>query len=327
MCVPFLKRDSPQIESVSQNEKGVFMISFIIPSYNSANTIKRAIESILNQTLKTEFEVIVVDDGSNDNTEEVVRKYENDERIKYFKKENSGVADTRNYGVKVATGEYIIFVDSDDYISENLLKDIEPYLLQNIELIKWNPIFVDENKNEVLKPPSVAFEKVTGEQGFNILFGRDSLIDCLWNYAIKKDLMIEFPSGTYHEDFATMPLIILRAKSFISLNQREYFYVQSKNSIMRNNNDKKIRKKLEDKLSHFDNLISISNNMDIQKQTKENFGIYAANSLLVVLKDLEGEDKKFYKKELRKRKIWRYIKIRNLKQLVKRIVLLKLAIG
>ena len=134
--------------------------------------------------------------------------------------------------------------------------------------------------------------------------------------------MIEFPSGTYHEDFATMPIIILKAKSFVSLDKREYFYVQSKNSIMRNDNDKKTRKKLEDKLMHFDNLIKTSNNMNIQKQTKENFAIYATNSLLVVLKDLNGENKEFYKKELKKRKIWRYIKIRNLKQLIKRIILL-----
>ncbi len=298
------------------------MISFIIPSFNSASTIKRTIESILSQTANIKYEIIIVDDGSIDNTEEVLRNYEKDERIKYYKKENSGVADTRNYGVKMATGEYIIFVDSDDYISHDLLKDIEPFILQNIDLIKWNPIFVDENKNELLKPQSVAFEGVTGEQGFNILFGRDNFIDCLWNYAIKKELMIEFPSGTYHEDFATMPIIILKAKSFVSLDKREYFYVQSKNSIMRNDNDKKTRKKLEDKLMHFDNLIKTSNNMNIQKQTKENFAIYATNSLLVVLKDLNGENKEFYKKELKKRKIWRYIKIRNLKQLVKRIILL-----
>ena len=298
------------------------MISFIIPSFNSASTIKRAIESILSQTANIKYEIIIVDDGSIDNTEEVLRNYEKDERIKYYKKENSGVADTRNYGVKMATGEYIIFVDSDDYISHDLLKDIEPFILQNIDLIKWNPIFVDENKNELLKPQSVAFEGVTGEQGFNILFGRDNFIDCLWNYAIKKELMIEFPSGTYHEDFATMPIIILKAKSFVSLDKREYFYVQSKNSIMRNDNDKKTRKKLEDKLMHFDNLIKTSNNMNIQKQTKENFAIYATNSLLVVLKDLNGENKEFYKKELKKRKIWRYIKIRNLKQLIKRIILL-----
>lgn len=302
------------------------MISFIIPSYNSENTIKRAIDSILNQNTNLEYEIIVVDDGSTDNTEEVVKYYENDERIKYYNKDNSGVADTRNYGVKMATGDYIIFVDSDDYISENLLKDIEVYILQETELIKWNVTFVDEKQNEILKPESIAFEKTTGEQGFNNLFGKDNLIDCLWNYAIKKELMIEFPSGTYHEDFAIMPLIILNAKSFVSINKREYYYVQSENSIMREKNSEKTRKKLQDKLKHFDNLIKEVNKMDLQKITKENFGIYAVNSLLAVVKDLDGEDKTFYKKELKKRKIWRYIKIRNLKQLIKRIILLKLAI-
>lgn len=297
------------------------MISFIIPSYNSENTIKRAIDSILNQNTDLEYEIIVVDDGSTDNTEEVVKYYENDERIKYYNKDNSGVADTRNYGVKMATGDYIIFVDSDDYISENLLKDIEVYILQETELIKWNVTFVDEKQNEILKPESVTFEKVTGEQGFNNLFGKDNLIDCLWNYAIKKELMIEFPSGTYHEDFATMPLIILNSKSFVSIDKREYYYVQSKNSIMREKNSEKTRKKLQDKLKHFDNLIKEVNKMDLQKMTKENFGIYAVNSLLAVVKDLDGEDKIFYKKELKKRKVWRYIKIRNLKQLIKKCII------
>ena len=297
------------------------MISFIIPSYNSANTIKRAIDSILSQNTDLEYEIIVVDDGSTDNTDKVIKCYDNDERIKYYKKDNSGVADTRNYGVKMATGDYIIFVDSDDYTSKNLLKDIESYILQGIELIKWNVTFVDEKQNEILKPESAAFEKTKGEHGFNNLFGIDNLLDCLWNYAIKKELMIEFPSGTYHEDFAIMPLIILNAKSFVSINKREYYYVQSENSIMREKNSEKTRKKLQDKLKHFDNLIKEVNKMYLQKMTKENFGIYAVNSLLAVVKDLDGEDKTFYKKELKKRKIWRYIKIRNLKQLLKKCII------
>ena len=297
------------------------MISFIIPSYNSANTIKKAIESILNQNANIRYEIIVVDDGSSDNTEEVLKVYENNQKIKFYKKANSGVADTRNYGVSKATGDYIIFVDSDDYISENLLNDIEPYLLQNIELIKWNPIFVDENKNEILKPASVAFKKVTGEQGFNILFGRDNLIDCLWNYAIKKELIMEFPTGTYHEDFATMPLIILKAKSFVSIDKREYYYVQSNNSIMRNKDYDKTRKKLNDKLNHFDNLIKKSSEMSIQKQTKENFAIFATNSMLAVVKDLDEKEKKYYTNELKKRKISKYIKARNIKQIIKKIIL------
>ena len=297
------------------------MISFIIPTYNSANTIKRAIESILNQNANIRYEIIVVDDGSSDNTEEVLKVYENNQKIKFYKKANSGVADTRNYGVSKATGDYIIFVDSDDYISENLLNDIEPYLLQNIELIKWNPIFVDENTNEILKPVSVAFKKVTGEQGFNILFGRDNLIDCLWNYAIKKELIMEFPTGTYHEDFATMPLIILKSKSFVSIDKREYYYVQSNNSIMRNKDYDKTRKKLNDKLNHFDNLIKKSSEMSIQKQTKENLAIYATNSLLTVIKDLDEKDKDYYTSELKKRRISKYLKARNIKQLIKKVIL------
>ena len=298
------------------------MISFIIPTYNSANTIKRAIDSILNQNTDLEYEIIIVDDGSTDNTEEVLKCYENDKRIKYCKKDNSGVADTRNYGVKMATGEYIIFVDSDDYISENLLNDIERFIRQGIELIKWNVTFVDENLNDYFKPYSVTIENTTGEKGFNQLFGNDDLIDCLWNYAIKKDLMIEFPSGTYHEDFATMPLIIFKAKSFVSINRREYFYVQSENSIMREINTEKTRKKIQDKLTHFDNLINSVNKLNLSQLTKENFEIYATNSLLAVIKDLKGEDKKLYKKELKNRKIWKYIKIRNLKQLIKRMFII-----
>lgn len=171
------------------------MISFIIPAYNAEKTIKKAIESILNQKESSlEFEIIVVNDGSIDGLNEVMKKFENNLKIKYIVKENSGVADTRNLGVKEAKGEYIIFVDSDDYISEFMLKDIEQYINLKIDLIKWNPIFVDENGKEKNKFNIVTFDNITGEQGFNNLFGKDFLIDCLWNYAIKKEIMLEFPS-------------------------------------------------------------------------------------------------------------------------------------
>lgn len=170
------------------------MISFVIPAYNVEKSIDRAINSILNQEEnKLNYEIIVINDGSKDNINDVMKKYENNSKIKYYVKENAGVADTRNYGVQKANGEYIIFVDGDDYISPNLLQDIENYIEQKIEIIKWNAIFVDENKVEKYKPQSVTFEKITGEEGFNKLFGKDNFIDCLWNYAIKKENILEFP--------------------------------------------------------------------------------------------------------------------------------------
>ncbi len=298
------------------------MISFIIPAYNAGKTIGRAINSIINQEgTSMDFEVIVVDDGSDDDLKEKVEEFKSDKRIKYFYKENTGVSDTRNYGVNQATGEYIIFVDSDDYISKTLLKDIEQYINQKIELIKWRPIFVDEEENILGKEGSASFNNVSGEKGFNLLFGKDNLIDCLWNYAIKKELLLEFPSGMYHEDFATMPLMILKAGTMVSINKYEYYYVQSQNSIMRNKNEEMERKKLQDKLVHFDNLLIDSQKMPLKKVTKENLAIYATNSLLTVIPELDEENKIWFEKELKARKVAKNIKIRGFKQLIKRIAL------
>lgn len=298
------------------------MISFIIPAYNAGKTIGRTINSIINQEgTSMEFEVIVVDDGSDDDLKEKVEEFKNDKRIKYFYKENTGVSDTRNYGVNQATGEYIIFVDSDDYISKTLLKDIEQYINQKIELIKWRPIFVDENENILGKEGSASFNNVSGEKGFNLLFGKDNLIDCLWNYAIKKELVQEFPKGMYHEDFATMPLIILKAQTMVSINKYEYYYVQSQNSIMRNKNEEMERKKLQDKLVHFDNLLIDSKKLPLKKVTKENLAIFATNSLLTVIPELDEENKIWFEKELKARKVAKNIKIRGFKQLIKRIIL------
>ena len=305
------------------------MISFVLPAYNAEKTIKRALDSIFNQE-KTglEYEVIVVNDGSTDNIAETIKLYkqnlteENKTKLKYFEKpENSGLADTRNYGVNKALGEYIIFVDSDDYISKTLLKDIEQYVNSDVDLIKWSPIWVDELENEIKKLKIVSFEVGTGEDGFNKLFGKDNLIDCVWDYAIKKEIMLEFPSGTYHEDFAVMSLIILSAKTMVSINKHEYYYVQSQNSIMRNNDIKKTRKKIEDKLQHYDNIIKQSDLLNVKDETKENLRIFAVNSLLVVVDELDMENKKWFKQELKKRKIAKNIKIRNIKQLIKKIIL------
>jgi glycosyltransferase involved in cell wall biosynthesis len=298
------------------------MISFIIPTYNAEKTIENTINSILMQEKSDiEYEIIVVNDGSTDNTDKVMQKFNENTKVKYFTKENKGVADTRNYGVNKASGEYIIFVDSDDYISKDLLKDIESYIRQGIELIKWNPIFVDENKNELTRSTNIVFEDVTGEQGFNLLFGKDNLIDCLWNYAIKKEIMLKFPTGTYHEDFAVMPLIMLKAKSMTAIDKYEYYYVQSKNSIMRNENKDNTIKKLQDKLNHYDNLIKEANNMKLEKVTKENLAIFATNALLVVVPELERENKRWFKKGLKTRNIAKNIKVRNFKQLIKRLIL------
>lgn len=99
------------------------MISIVTPTYNRAQLLIKTIESIQNQTTK-DWELIIVDDGSTDNTTEVVQQYLSDSRIRYFKKSNSGATDTRNVGATYANGEYISFLDSDDEAFPTWLEEV-----------------------------------------------------------------------------------------------------------------------------------------------------------------------------------------------------------
>ena len=298
------------------------MVSFIVPAYNVEKTIKKCLDSLLNQDNNTiNYEIVVVNDGSTDNTRDIVLSY-NTTKIQYFEKINGGLSDARNYGVERAKGDYIIYVDSDDYVSTTLLTDIEKYIDAGVDLIKWNPIWTYENKTDNKKQPvAETFAGVTGEEGFNRLWYKDPLIDCAWNYCLKKEIYTKFPVGKYHEDFATTIYMMMKAKSFVSTDLYEYYYYQSDSSIMRGNDIEKQHKRLEDILEHFDNYSKNVKKMDIKDETKENIMIYATNALLVRLDELDKENKKFFVEELKRRKIYKYIKARNAKQLAKKIVL------
>ena len=100
------------------------MISVIVPVYNCAEKLNRCVESILNQSF-TDLEVILVNDGSTDGSLEICRQYERkDSRIKIINKENARVSRARNIGMEQAQGEYIQFVDSDDYIQRDMCKTL-----------------------------------------------------------------------------------------------------------------------------------------------------------------------------------------------------------
>jgi len=112
------------------------MISVIIPMYNASKYIRKTISSILEQDYK-DFEVLLVDDGSTDNTKDICIEFENlDNRCKYLYKTNSGVSATRNYGIEHANGEYIIFIDSDDYFIDNEL------FTKCMDVVNRNPLIM-----------------------------------------------------------------------------------------------------------------------------------------------------------------------------------------
>ena len=303
-------------------------ISIIVPVYNTGKYVEKCIDSLINQTVKNELEIIIVNDGSTDNSEEIIKKYmkkqESQKIIKYYAKENEGIAKTRNFGLEKATSEYIMFADSDDYIDAKLIEKLKPYIDNHVDLIKFKLQRVDENGKIIEKVSGPTFENMTGEEAFNIMFSEDVLIDSSCVYLIKKELFTKYNlkfQQTYHEDFGLTPIIILVAKSVVSTPYYLYQYVQSSNSITRNEDYAKTKKRMDDVLRHYDNMLQTIQNINLSKKTKENIKIYYTNAIILKLKDLKEDDKDKYIKEIKKRKMYNNIKVRNLKQLIKKILL------
>ena len=198
-----------------------------------------------------------------------------------------------------------------------------PYINENVDLIKFKLQRVDEYEKILEKVDGPCFEKITGQEAFNKLYCKDVLIDSPCVYIIKKELFTENNfkfNGTYHEDFGLIPLVIVSAKSVVSIPDCLYSYIQSTNSLMRNDDYDKTLKKMDDVLFHYDNAIETMKKMNLEKRTKENLKIYY-NAIVLKLRDLQTKDKKIYIKEIKKRKMYKNIKPRNIKQFIKRELL------
>lgn len=229
------------------------LISIIVPIYNSGKYLPKCIDSIINQTYQN-FEVILIDDGSNDNSLEICNYYHlKDKRIKSFSKVHSGVSASRNVGIRHANGEYLMFVDSDDYISKNLIeriisintnnekvifllnknnskKDIEELKIENPELKKelvydilgWKK----ENKNQI---------RILSDLHGNLY---------LREYIEKNN--IEFDENlTMGEDMLFNMDVILNANRYICLYDDLYHVQTREDSITRRINKEIVEKDLD----------------------------------------------------------------------------------
>ena len=296
-------------------------ISIIIPVYNTAKYLKRCLDSVLAQSYK-DFEMVIINDGSTDNSEQIINEYKDKypDLISYYNKPNTGVASTRNFGIEKAKGEYIMFLDSDDYIDKVLLKTLEQYTNKDIDLIKFKLQRVDEEGKTLEIVPGATFEETTGEDGFNKLYSTDVLLDSPCVYLIKKEIFaknnLKFTVGTEHEDFGLIPFIIVLAKTMVSVNFYGYFYIQSDNSITRNEDYKRTIKKAYDALKHYDNAIQLTKKLNLNKLTIQNIRIYYTNAIILKAKELHDEEQ-----EIKNRKMSKNIKVRNLKQFIKRLLL------
>lgn len=301
-------------------------ISVIIPVYNTEKYLEKCLDSIINQTYQ-DFEIVIINDGSIDNSQNIIEKYldKYQNKIKCINKENGGLSSTRNYGIEVARGDYIIFVDSDDYIKKDLFEQLLPYIQKDIDLVKYKLIKVSEEYKELERVDGPSFDEVTGEEGFNKLVFNDVLLEPACLYLYKRDIFIKnnlrFLENTYHEDFGLVPIILLYTNSIVSINFYGYYYLQANNSITRNEDYTKTIKRANDLLIHYDNMKKAIENLNIKQKTKENMYLYYTNAIFDNLKKLQKKEKKKYVQQIHKRKLLNNIKIINLKRLIKRMIL------
>ena len=302
-------------------------LSIIIPVFNAEKTLRRCLDSVLQQK-DDELEIVVINDGSKDSSDKIIKEYKekNPQTISYYKKQNTGVADTRNYGIKKAKGQYIMFLDSDDYIDAHLYSIVKQYMKKNIELIKFKLQRIDENGNILEKVDGPIFEITTGGEGFENLYASDVLLDSPCIYIIKKEIFMRnkllFNVGTEHEDFGLIPFVIVLAKTMISIGFYGYEYVQSNGSITRNNNYGKTKKKAYDALKQYDEALVKIEKHNINKKTAYYLKTYYTNAILLKTETLEKKDQNQYIKEIKKRKMIKNIKANNIRQMLRKIILL-----
>lgn len=209
-------------------------VSVIIPIYNVEKYLEKCINSLLSQTLE-DIQIILVNDGSKDNSGNIAKEYEknNKDRVIYVEKENGGLSDARNYGLKYATGDFIAFLDSDDYIEKNAYEEMyNKAIEENADYVEcdfiWefpNKIRVDKQYPYKNKKEMLSFVRVVA-----------------WNKLIKRQLItdnnLEFPKGLRYEDIEFTYKLIPFINKFAYVDKPFIHYVQRKGSIANVQNER-----------------------------------------------------------------------------------------
>ncbi len=216
-------------------------ISVIVPVYNVENYLEKCLNSLVNQTLE-EIEIMVINDGSTDDSQKIIDEFQKKypQKIKAFSKENGGLSDARNFGIERASGNFLAFVDSDDYISENMLQEMYDLAIKNeAELVICNLQKVDEHGNVTQKLTQIPnfSEKIDMEKNFSV-FSDLSYFAC--NKIFKRELFDgkRFQKGMHFEDIELIPQLLLRCKTLAKTDAFHYQYLERTNSISKSHTER-----------------------------------------------------------------------------------------
>ena len=287
------------------------LISVIVPIYNVKKYLEECISSIINQTYKN-LEIILVDDGSKDNSpricDEISKK---DSRIKVIHKENGGISDTRNVGISNSTGKYIQFIDSDDFMEDNMIETLHKDIVENGADVTMCSYYLFKDG---IKTTDATYEKeiYNKEQILQEILLDEKIRSYAWNKLFKRNLFdgIKFPKGKVFEDIYIIPLVLEKAEKVVFNNIPLYYYRQREGSILHKQTNElrleyikaalKINKEIE---NNFPNLKQYCayNIAHITIKTYNDIGFFDMKDLMDnnIVKDLYIQTKKIFEnKEL-----------------------------
>ena len=238
-------------------------IDIIVPVYNVEAYLKKCIESLLKQSVNN-YIVTLIDDGSTDSSGYICDVYAEKypEKIRVFHKKNGGLSDARNFGVQKSEADYIVFVDSDDYVDSEFINNLQNGLDKDVEIVV-SPIckefmFDDEKRNIVY--PKIQMEKqiLTTEQALEYLCYEKEFGNYAVSKLFKKSILekCSYPVGKYYEDSYTTYKQICFAEKICFVPEIGYYYLQREGSIQRSTFDKK----------HFDLMLSVKEMMQFLEE-------------------------------------------------------------
>lgn len=292
--------------------------SVIVPVYNAEKYLEKCLDSIINQSFDN-FELILVNDGSNDKSLHILKDYaKKDKRIILIDQKNQGVSSARNRGISEAKGEYLMFVDSDDYIDLKTLEIIDKST-NGVDIIRFQFVEVDNFKETAI--PEEGFEKMSGDEAF-IKILKYKYRETAVSYAYKRDFFIKekfaFTTGRYHEDYGLIPLLIMKASSVVSISDCLYYYVNNEESIMNTKDEQSMYKKYIDTYVLCNNAIKAIDQTKLKN--KDVFKSFLVNALLSNLIKLDKQNYKEELKKLKKDKIFDNLLSDNLMRKIKKLV-------
>lgn len=213
-------------------------ISIIVPIYNVENYLRKCLDSILNQTYKN-IEIILIDDGSKDSSGDICDEYAlKSKKIKVIHKENAGLSATRNLGIEISTGDYIAFIDSDDYITEDYCEMLYSALKETDADIACGAYKVVRTDGSVIIDSSIESglcqSEVVEYKGIEIIkefLSQKTFKNFVWNKLFKKSVVCDFQVGINYEDIVFGFKVLSAINKITYVNRNCYFYLKRNSSI------------------------------------------------------------------------------------------------